>query len=402
MAEELTASQAMVMGREGEESDGDETTEEPVAAAKSGKYPCIRCQKKVTKAAVRCNTCHLWVHNKCQNISKELFAILSNPGRFGGVVTWNCDSCAASALRLEKRMVAIETKFNEVEGRMDKNEKNVMEVEKRVDTVEKRQDKVEDMLAKERERARKERIEETRERDVRRKNVVIHRIEEAGDWAKTIEERREWDIKSCENIFRALKMNLTRTSIRFCRRVGEKGESPRPLVVGLYRESQKEDLLDIAHELRQTDFAEIGIVPDLTLEQRKDETEMTKEAERRNETRNQDDIAKNLIWMVVGAGHRWRGGGGPQRGGGASQRGGGQGQHLLPVRGGRGGTWVPRGTVREITSAETERERGEVLDLVRGGMRGTGTRPRTNSKRNREEESEETRAAPPPPAATTP
>ena len=46
------------------------------------------------------------------------------------------------------------------------------------------------MLAKERERVRKERIEETRERDVRRKNVVIHRIVEAGDWAKTIEERR--------------------------------------------------------------------------------------------------------------------------------------------------------------------------------------------------------------------
>ena len=53
--------------------------------------------------------------------------------------------------------------------------------------------------------------------------------------------------------------------------------------------------MDIAHELRQTDFAEIGIVPVLTLEQRKDETEMTKEAERRNETRNQDDIAKNSI-----------------------------------------------------------------------------------------------------------
>ena len=103
--------------------------------------------------------------------------VMGREGEFGGVVTWNCDSCAASALRLEKRMVAIETKFNEVEGRMDKNEKNVMEVEKRVDTVEKRQDKVEDMLAKERERARKERIEETRERDVRRKNVVIHRIE---------------------------------------------------------------------------------------------------------------------------------------------------------------------------------------------------------------------------------
>ena len=123
-----------------------------------------------------------------KSISKELYAILRNPGRFGGMVTWNCDSCAASALRLEKRMVAIESKFSEVEGRMEKNEMSVMAVEKRVDTVEKRQDKVEDMIAKERERARVERIEEMRERDVRKKNVVIHRIEEAGDWAKTREE----------------------------------------------------------------------------------------------------------------------------------------------------------------------------------------------------------------------
>ena len=123
-----------------------------------------------------------------KSISKELYAILRNPGRFGGMVTWNCDSCAASALRLEKRMVTIESKFSEVEGRMEKNEMSVMAVEKRVDTVEKRQDKVEDMIAKERERARVERIEEMRERDVRKKNVVIHRIEEAGDWAKTREE----------------------------------------------------------------------------------------------------------------------------------------------------------------------------------------------------------------------
>ena len=36
--------------------------------------------------------------------------------------------------------------------------------------------------------------------------MVIHRIVEAGDWAKTIKDRREWDIKSCENIFRALKL----------------------------------------------------------------------------------------------------------------------------------------------------------------------------------------------------
>ena len=417
MAEELPPTQVVTtMDEDESETEGEET---PAAATAKAKYPCLRCKNNVTKAGVRCNSCHLWVHNKCQSISKELFAILRNPGKFGGVVVWNCDSCAASALRLEKRMVAIETKFEEVEGRIEKNEMNVMEVERRVDTVEKRQDKVEDMLARERERARKERIEETRERDVRKKNVVIHRIVEAGDWAKTIEERREWDTKSCENIFAALKMDFNRRAIRFCRRVGERGEAPRPLVVGLCRESQKEDLLDMAHELKDTAFADIGIVPDLTREQRRDESEMVKEAEKRNETRNQDDVAKNLTWKVVGRRGEKRlvksvdreGGGGAGlrgRGGGGQLRGGGQGRLLTSTRGGRGGAWTPRGaeaarageTERERVTErerETERERVELLDMVREG--GTQTRARTNSKRSRDEDAEDARPAPRPPAA---
>ena len=70
------------------------------------------------------------------------------------------------------------------------------------------------------ERLRRERVEEMRERELRRKNVVLHRVDEAGDWAKTAEERREWDAKSIENIFRALKMDLSRRAVKFCRRVG--------------------------------------------------------------------------------------------------------------------------------------------------------------------------------------
>ena len=154
MTEELPVSQSATTMDE-DESDSEDIRDEVTTAAK-GKYPRIRCKNNVTKAGVRCNTCHLWVHTKCQSISKELYAILRNPGRFGGVVTWNCDSCAASALRLEKRMVAIETKFNEVEGRMDRNEINVVAVEKRMETIERRQDKVEDMLARERESQERE------------------------------------------------------------------------------------------------------------------------------------------------------------------------------------------------------------------------------------------------------
>ena len=167
----------------------------------------------------------------------------------------------------------------------------------------------------------------------------------------------------------------------------------------------------MAQELRHTNFAEIGIVPDLTREQRRDEGEMGKEAERRNESRSQDDMAKNLTWKVKGRrgekwliksvereggggpGHRGRGGGGPQRGRGGAQN-----------RRGRGGAWAPGGPARVVTAiADAERERGELLDLVRGGMSGTQTRARANSKRTRDEgeEEEEVRQAPQPPMAMT-
>jgi hypothetical protein len=52
--------------------------------------------------------------------------------------------------------------------------------------------------------------------------------------------------------------------------------------------------------LRNTQFAEVVIIPDLTQEQRKDEADMVNEAEMRNRDLSEEDRAKNLEWMVVG------------------------------------------------------------------------------------------------------
>ena len=237
---------------------------------------------------------------KCQNISKELYNILKNPMRFGGQVYWNCDSCLASAVRLEAKMTLLETRVNEVEERVARSEGVVQAVEKRVETVEKRQDQVEGKVDKERERLRKERIDEMRGRDIKKRNVIMHRVEEAGEDAKTYEERRNWDTMKCEEIFTALKLNLTKDNIKFCKRVGEKGEKPRPMIVGLFREYQKEDILDGARELRNTPLADVGIMPDLTQEQRRDEGELIQEAVRRNEEVSEEDKAKNWFWRAVG------------------------------------------------------------------------------------------------------
>jgi hypothetical protein len=141
--------------------------------------------------------------------------------------------------------------------------------------------------------------EEMREHEIRRRNVVIHRVGEAGPEVESVEERKAWDLKSCNNIFRALDLEMdSESAVKFVRRVGERGEAPRPLVVGLKKEWQKEDLMEKAKHLKDTNFRDVMIVPDLTKEQRKEEAAMNSEAEKRNENLSEEDRAKNLQWMV--------------------------------------------------------------------------------------------------------
>jgi len=355
---------------------------------KKVKFPKFRCKKAVGKNSVQCKTCQFWVHVECQEISKELFSVLANPGKFAayGSVCWNCDSCTASSAKLERRLVEFETRFKDVEHRVVVNEAAVHETNKRVEAVERSQARVEEEMGKERENIRQERNEELRERESRRKNVVIHRVEEAGEWARTGEERRNWDLESCENIFKELKLNMrAKEVIKFCRRVGERSETPRPMVVGFKREWQKEDLLDNARELKNTRFEEVTVAPDLTKEQRKEEAELVREAERRNERRTEDDRAKNLVWMVVGAKGEKRiiKGTAREQYQGAGLRGTtSRGGALLRGTGARGREPVVGREVGEVAAggpagAEGGGARG-------GGARGRG-RPRINSKRTLED-----------------
>jgi hypothetical protein len=241
-------------------------------------------------------------------------------------------------------------------------------------------------------------------------------VGEAGDGVRTIEERKAWDLQSCGNIFRALNLDFSGEEVvKFCRRVGEKGAGPRPLVVGLRREWQKEDLLEKAKDLRNTQFPEVSIIPDLTQEQRKEEAEMKSEVERRNRDLPPEDRAKNLEWMVVGArGERRmvkgtmrpRPIGGVARGAGAAGR---------PIAGGAGGRTVTGGELApQLLPARPIPDRWDPAvggrgAGARGGPRGRGSRrpstKRTRAERQERDESEsrtdeedmDMRQAPPPP-----
>ena len=73
------------------------------------------------------------------------------------------------------------------------------------------------------------------------------------------------------------------------------------MVVVLRTEEAKRKLLDRAKKLRNTAYEEVGIVPDMTVQQRKEENSMIAEVERMNEEELTDeDRATNLRWLVVG------------------------------------------------------------------------------------------------------
>jgi hypothetical protein len=245
----------------------------------------------------------------------------------------------------------------------------------------------------------------------------MHRVGEAGENVRTIEERKNWDLRSCDNIFRVLNLDMnSENAVKFCRRVGEKGDGPRPLIVGLKREWQKEDLLEAAKNLRNTQFSETVIIPDLTQEQRREEAEMNNEVERRNRDLTQEDRAKNVEWMVVGArgerrmvkgAVRARMARGAARGGGtgrpvmeaAATANGGLAPVLLPARPAPE-PWDPMVGGRGRGAAAGGNQR------ARGGRRPSNKRTRAemrerteneNDQDTEEEEMEEGRPGPPPP-----
>jgi hypothetical protein len=309
-------------------------------------------------------------------------------------------------------MNALEGRFPEVGNRVARSEITVQEATRRVENVESRQTRLEQEMEKEREKIRRERAEEMRERDIRRKNVVMHRVGEAGDEVKTVEARKAWDMQSCDNIFKVLNLNMTSESaVKFCRRVGEKGAGPRPLVVGLKREAQKEDLLERAKNLRNTQFAEVVIIPDLTQEQRNEEKDMVTEVERRNRELTAEDKAKNLEWAVVGArGEKRMVKGvaraapamrGQQRA--AAGRGGGLAPALLPELPHRG-AWDPRVGARGAaaggasTRGAAAGARARAARATSGKRRRGGQEPGENeSEEDEEEDMEDDRRPPRPP-----
>jgi len=268
------------------------------------KHPCLRCKLNVAKnsKSVKCSVCDQWVHKDCEHMSTEFFNILANPDKYGAVgVLWQCQACQAGTARIERALKNNEEKITKVEETVRGHEKNISDMDKRISKVEEVISLRDINLEELKKSLKAEILEEMRERECRKVSVVLHRVGECPDEKAPGQKRIEWDKQSCENIFRALELDLTKESVKFCRRVGERRETPRPLIVGFKCEAARNQLLESARRLADTVFEEVSVAPDLTRNQREEEENMKKEMEKRNGNLSQEDKQKNLTWAVVGA-----------------------------------------------------------------------------------------------------
>ncbi len=123
-------------------------------------------------------------------------------------------------------------------------------MQEKVETVEKRMEKLE-KKTEEREAAEDDGMfEELRAREAIRRKLVVYGLEEPDQTIKEGKDRLEADKNECENIFTTIRSKAGRTDIRFCRRLGERGEDARPLLLGMTSETVKCEVLDRAKELQ--------------------------------------------------------------------------------------------------------------------------------------------------------
>jgi hypothetical protein len=200
---------------------------------------------------------------------------------------------------VNEKLKQMDRRVDDLQEKVQANTRGLEEVQEKVDTVEKRMEKLE-KRTEEREASEDDGMfEELRAREAIRRNLVVYGLEEPDQTEG--KDRMEADKNECENIFATIGSKARRADIRFCRRLGERGEDARPLLLGMTSETVKCEILDRARELQNTDYQHIGIGPDQTKKQKQAEIKLTEEANRMNrEELTDQDKAKNLKWVVIG------------------------------------------------------------------------------------------------------
>ena len=275
-------------------------TEAAPKPTKNVKDPCIYCGKNCKGGSIQCTICTLWCHRQCMGLSKEAIKGIELQAKEVGVAYWACRACMNFNKKVNHQLRVTEQRQDETDKKVAENTAQIEVVRKIAEEARKEARAQVEKMAQLEEKVERTVDDELREREARRLNLVIHGVPEVSDTVVNNRERMERDKKEVERLMIQIKVNTRAQDIRFCRRIGERGRVPRPIVIGLHTEGERAAILNKARDLMGSIYEEVSIVPDLTQNQRRGEQRLRDEAGKRNEQLTEEDRRKNLKWIVVG------------------------------------------------------------------------------------------------------
>jgi hypothetical protein len=265
------------------------------------KYPCLVCKEilKRTDVSVPCCVCEEYTHPGCSEISDDLLKYLTDETRQGNSISWTCTSCNKVGKILNNKIKLMYKEFGDIKKDFEVMKKSHKELKDKVTKVEEKSENTKVECKQAVADSNIAVFAELREREERKHNIVVYGLQEGGEGMKGLE-RKKFDIDKMCKVAKEVGVSVKTGDIKFAKRLGQYDGEDRPLQVGLFNLTTKENLLKNGRQLKDSlEYGDIYISPDITKQQREEEKELWKEAERRNEVLEPDE-ALNSEWKVVG------------------------------------------------------------------------------------------------------
>lgn len=271
------------------------------------KNPCIDCKKEVKTKSISCCICQRWVHGDC--VGPETYNLVVAMTERSGFHCWSCEGCTSAYKQLSNACAANTREINELKQTVEdlksktkKNEDNITATNANVASIQNDLKERKEEALSYAENTADQVLREITDRNSRKKNLVFYGIPEANS-------ELPGHIKKCQDKLEALEV-LSEvdcavdidTNIKFATRLGKVSEEinePRPLLVGFDTEEIRNEIIGAAYKLKYSEMSNVSIAPDLTAKQRKEESRLRTEANKRNEEMDPED-AKNWTWRLVG------------------------------------------------------------------------------------------------------
>ena len=264
---------------------------------------------KANDKAVQCSLCELWIHVGCSDtLDDETYKLIIIMAEKHASHCWSCQCCRSAVLNLNKKVIAIEKRMNQLETDVGNNTEEIGAVKETCKELSKELEVVKQTKNRETTPGTDNEavFKEFEERESKKENLIIHNLPEPEPTITRAGDRKDRDNEELVKVLQSINCS-TRIAedVKYTVRLGERKDNvnyqdkPRPMIVGFRNVQLRDEILRSARNLVKTRYKDVSIGPDLTNKQRQNEAKMRTDAEKLNREMDSAD-SLNWEWKVIG------------------------------------------------------------------------------------------------------